>query len=65
MHEYWLQSISNDRIETLRRAADRRRLIATIARTPVEPLADRLHRRVAALLAPFAPLAPRPQPCTC
>jgi hypothetical protein len=65
MHQYWLQSISNDRTETLRRAADQRRLVATIARTPDDPLASRLHKRLAALLAPFAPLAPRPQPCTC
>jgi hypothetical protein len=65
MHQYWLESISTDRIETLRRAADRRRLVASIARRPAEPLASQLQQRFAGRLPSFGPLAPRPQPCTC
>jgi hypothetical protein len=65
MHPYVLQTISNDRIGTLRREADLRRLIATDAGVPADPLSTRLHKRLAALLALVAPLGPQPQPCTC
>lgn len=66
MHSYWSQTISNDRIDMLRREANRRRLVATAARVPTESLSTRLGRqRLTALLASVAPLAPQPQPCTC
>ncbi len=74
MHSYWLQAISNDRIGTLSRQADQRRLVAAATRVPTEPLSTRLHERFVALLASVAPLArrlqwpqsqPQPQPCTC
>lgn len=65
MHPYWAQTISNDRIETLRREADRRRLVATAADVSADPLSTRLPKRLAALLALVAPVGPQPQPCTC
>jgi hypothetical protein len=65
MHPYGLRTIGNDRIDTLRREADRRRLAATVARVPGDPISTRLRSRLAALLALVAPLGRQPQPCTC
>lgn len=65
MHRYWLQTITQDRIETLRSEADRRRLVASAARVPRDPLSARLQRRIASLVPLIAPLDRRPQPCTC
>ncbi|MAT06814.1 MAG: hypothetical protein CL424_17410 [Acidimicrobiaceae bacterium] len=64
MYAYWLETMANDRIDTLRREATERRMVAES--TPAtEPIRSRLYRRLAPLLRSAPTMSPRPRACVC